>query len=57
MKFVEAVHKGINNKDKTKKVFEELDKKKIGYLDVEQFFEAAELIYWMKELTTTLLHY
>lgn len=38
MKFIDAVFKGINNKDKTKKVFQELDKKKIGYLDVEQFF-------------------
>lgn len=57
MKFVSAIFKNINNKDKTKKVFQELDKKKIGYLDVEQFFEAAELVYWMKEMTTTLFHY
>jgi len=57
MKFVETTFKGINNLHKTKKVFEELDKKKIGYLDPEQFFEACELIQWMKEITTNILHF
>jgi len=57
MKFIETIFKGINDKDKTKKVFQEFDKNKVGYLDVGQFFEAAELIYWIKELKTNLFHY
>ena len=53
MKLISTVFGGINNKHKTKKIFETVDSKNIGYLDPEQFFDCCDLIFWMKELTTT----
>ncbi len=35
------------------KVFESLDTQNSGYLNPEQFFDACEIIYWMKGMTTS----
>ena len=53
MTLISTIYNGTNDEGKTKKAFESIDEKNIGYLDPQQYFEACEILFWMKDLTNS----